>query len=193
MAQNLPEAVRVTVRDAIYRKADEFSYMHKNRIESGVFMENLVRDPGVGRILADFMGKDSIKTYIKDAVLNRYMKEKKKSCLPSDPDAILLLARKFFTQSATLIHKEGGVVFLFRLDDGDLLLIVQGTLIKWETALRKALEFIARSPGLPPKAGVLHTLLNIAVLGLPFTAADRSHLASALSHVGVRLHIADQP
>lgn len=192
MAQVLPESVRIAVRDAIYKKADEFSYMHKSRVESGAFMENLVRDPEVGRILADYMAKDMIKTYIKDAVLNRYMKEKKRKCLPSDPEELLASIRMVFSQGATIIHHEGADVFLFRLDDSDLLLIAQGTLLKWETALRKALEFIARSPGLPPREGSLHTLLNIAVLGASFTESDRAHLVSALSYVGVGLHLADQ-
>lgn len=190
MAANLPNRVRLQVRDAIYKKADDFCYMHKSRIESGVFMENLVKDPEVGKIIGEYLPKDAIKTYIKDAVLNRYMKEKKKGSLPSDPALLLPVIQKVYSQDADLIHAEH--VFLFRLEKGDLLLISQGTLVKWETALRKALEFIARSPGLPPQDGRLHTLLNIAVMGSPFTEADKNHLASALGHVGVTLNIADK-
>jgi len=188
----LPDKVRKVVKESVYKKADDFCYMHKSRVESGVFMENLVRDPEVGLVLAEYMNRGALKTYIKDAILNRYMKDKKRTWLPSKPDQIIPLMRKIYEQDASIIYHHGGDIFLFRLDNGDLVLIAQGTLLKWETALRKALEFLAKSPGLPPTTGRLHTLLNIAILGLPFTEADRTHLVTALGYVGVKLHIADQ-
>ncbi|MDA8091548.1 MAG: hypothetical protein M0Z61_15170 [Nitrospiraceae bacterium] len=190
MAKQLPAAVRQAIKEAVYRKADEFGYTHKSRVDSGLFMENLVKDKDVGKVLADYMPKADIKTYIKDAVLNRYSKDKKSRILPSDPEGVCDIAREAIQQEASVIDRLGSV-FLLRLDDNDLLLVSQGTLLKWETALRKALEFVAKAPGLPPDDVKLHILLNIAVLGRPLTQADRDHLTAALKFVGVKLHFSD--
>lgn len=192
MAVLLPKDVQLQVREGVYRKADEFGYMSKSRVDNGVFMDNLVKDYEVGGLLAQYIDKGTIKTYIKDAILNRYMKEKKKTILPTNPESFLPIVRKFFNQEAHSIYAIDPV-YLFRLDNNDMLLIAQGTLVKWETALRKALEFIAKAPGLPPKEGDLNIVLNIATLGQPSTQADRDHLKKALSYVNVILHFAELP
>lgn len=190
MSRILPKDIQIKVKASVYRKADDFGYMHKSRIESGIFIYNLIKDREVGVILADYMSKDAIKTYIKDAILNRYMKDKKRMALPSEPDKLLPVVRALYQQDASLIDGSNPA-FLFRLDNNDLLLIAQGTLLKWETALRKALEFIARAPGLPPKDRTLHVVLNIAALGQPSTESDRELLRQALAYVGVRIVFAD--
>lgn len=192
MAKVLPPDVQLNVKQAVYRKADDFGYMHKSRIDSGVFMENLIKDREVGGVLAQYMGKGAIKTYIKDAILNRYMKDKKEMVLPSKPAGLLPMVKKLYNQEAIPIHSANSV-FLFRLGNNDVLLVAQGTLLKWETALRKALEYIEKAPGLPPKEETLHIVLNIASLGQPSTAADRDHLRKALAYVGVNIHFADLP
>ncbi|OPY15648.1 MAG: hypothetical protein A4E66_00052 [Syntrophus sp. PtaB.Bin001] len=190
MAMVLPREVQLKVREAVYRKADEFGYMHKGRIENGIFMENLVKDREVGGMLAQYILKNAIKTYIKDGILNRYMKDKKKTILSSKSHDLLLIIQKIYQQEAYPIEQKNQV-FLFRLENNDILLISQGTLLKWETALRKALEFVEKSPGLPPEEGVLHIVLNIACLGQPSTEADRDHLKKTLAYVGVDIHFAD--
>jgi hypothetical protein len=192
MAKVLPPDVQLKVKQSVYRKADDFGYMYKSRIDSGVFMENLIKDREVGGVLSQYMGKDALKTYIKDAILNRYMKDKKKMALPTKPTGLLPMVKKLYHQEAFLIESSDSV-FLFRLESNDILLVTQGTLLKWETALRKALEFIEKAPGLPPNEGVLHIILNIASLGQPSTAADREHLTKALAYVGVNIHFADLP
>ncbi len=192
MSVNLPADVQAKVKRAVYRKADEFAYTHKSRVQNGVFMLNLVKDPEVGGLLGQFMGKAAIKTYIKDGVLNRYTKDKKEMVLPSKPAGLLPMVKKLYHQDAIPIES-ANPVFLFRLGNKDVLLVAQGTLLKWETALRKALEFIEKAPGLPPKEETLHIVLNIATLGKPSTTADRDHLSKALAYVGVKIHFADLP
>ncbi len=191
MAKQLPAAVRKAVKETVYRKADAFGYCHKSRIDSGVFMEQLVKDKEVGKVLSEHIPKADIKTYIKDALLNRYSKDKKGRLLPSDSEGLIKVIRKVSGQDATVIDKVGSV-FLFKLDDNDLLVVAQGTLIKWETALRKALEFVSKAPGLPPSDVDLHILLNIAVMGKPLTQADRNHLATALKFVGVDINFSEK-
>lgn len=190
MAQVLPREVQIQVKLAAYRKADEFGYMYKSRVESGEFMDRLVRDREVGAVLADFMSKDSIKTYIKDAILNRYMKDKKKERLPSDPEGLGLVVARFYGSNAYPIDGDSNT-HLFRLNDDSYALVSQGTLLKWETALRKALEYIEKAPGLPPQGVKMRVLLNIASLGTHSTHADRDHLKKSLAFVGVDVNFAD--
>lgn len=193
MAKSLQKEVQEAVKKSAHRKADIHSYLHKSRNENGVFMDNLIKDPEVGGVLEKHMKKAEIKTYIKDSILNRYSKDKALEALARDTEAAIRIARKVFRQESIEIDKQPAkMLFLLRLENGDILLVAQGTLLKWETALRKALEFITKSPGLPPPDNTkLHILLNIAVLGKPFTNADRTHLQSTLAHIGVMLHLAD--
>lgn len=186
MAKILPKEVMLEIRSAIYRKADDADYMHKTRIESGAFMDSLVKADDVGVILSNYMKKEKIRTYIKDGVLRVYTKAKRKYALPSNLEDLLPIVKLIYRQSAHKIDAENDL-FLLRLDDNDLLLVAFGTLLKWESALRKALEYIAKAPGLPSETEKIQILLVIAVLNCPTTQADRNHLISALDYIGVKL------
>jgi hypothetical protein len=190
MAAKIPELVRAQVKDAVYRLADEFCYMNKGRIESGIFMENLTAHREVGVVLSQYMSKGVIKTYIKDAVLNRYMKDKKRGVLSHRESDMIPIIKDIYNQDCSLIEKRD-FSFIFRLVNGDVLVVCQGTWLKWETALRKALEIIAGAPGLNSSSQKVSILLNIALLGSPSTTADRDQLRNVLRTFGVELNFAD--
>ncbi len=191
MPRILPNDVMLDVRRTIYEKADEVDYMHKSRQENGDFMDKLVRDNRVGGILSQYLPKERIRTYIKDGVLRVYTKEKRENALPAKSKDIIPIVEELYGQGICEIDNSNDL-FLFKLDDGNLLLMATGTLLKWETALRKALEFISKAPGLPPAEAKLHILLIIAVLNCPTTAPDRKHLISALDYIGVKLHFIEE-
>jgi hypothetical protein len=136
------------------------------------------------------MAKNEIKTYIKDAILNRYSKDKRGTALPSDQQALAQQVSDHYGEVASPIDRAGDT-HLLRLGGGDLVVVSQGTLMKWETALRKALEFIERCPGLPPPVGTLRILLNIAPLGTQTTTADRTHLKKSLQYIKVDIRFAE--
>jgi len=190
MAAVLPKDVQLEVKQTAYRLADEFGYMHKSRPESGEFMARLQKNKHVGGVLANYMGKDEIKTYIKDAILNRYSKDKRSTALPSDQQTLAQQVADHFGEAASPIDRLGDT-HLLRLGSGGLVVVSQGTLMKWETALRKALEFIERCPGLPPPDGNLRILLNIAPLGTQSTTADRTHLKKSLEYMKVDIRFAE--
>ena len=127
---------------------------------------------------------------IKDAVLNRYMKDKKGEVLSECESEIVPIIEEIYNQDPTLIEKRD-LSFIFRMENGDVLVVSQGTLLKWETALRKALEIISSSPGLNSPSQKVKILLNIALLGSPTTSADRDQLRSALKIIGVEVNFAD--
>ena len=191
MSVVLPKAVQLAVKQTCYRLLDEFGYMHKSRADSSLFMARLQNNPHVGKVLANYMKKEDIKTYIKDAILNRYSKDKRAKALPSDQQTLADLVTDYYGKVANSIERAGDIHLLRLGRSEDLVVVSQGTLMKWETALRKALEFIERAPGLPPQAGTLRILLNIAPLANQPTTGDRTHLKKSLEYIKVDIRFAE--
>ena len=190
--QKLPRKTQQELKAAVYKKADAHGYMHRDRIENGIFMENLLKDPEVGGKLSEFMGKAELKTYIKDAILNRYAKDKTAAELSTDTST---LVEKTYGQNSVQIEgRQSGKdarLSLHRLSNGELVIVSSGTLLKWETALRKALEFIAKAPGLPPSDFKLNVLIVLASCGRTLTQGDKKLLSNALGFIGVKVVIMD--
>jgi hypothetical protein len=182
--KTLPRSVQQEIKAFVYRKADEHGYMQRDRIENGIFMDNLVKDPKVGVRLSEYMPKDKLKTYIKDAILNRYSKDKTTEELSLDTAEII---EEILGHSSVEIEKSSKLSF-HRLDNNDLVVLSGGTFLKWETALRKALEYVAKAPGLPPKDGKLHLILNLATTGKSLTRGDEQHLRKALDYISVKVN-----
>ena len=152
MAVVLPKDVQKRIKTTIYRKADEFGYATAGRVENGRFMNELMEDPEVGGVLKEYMEKGKIRTYIKDGVLNSYTKAKKKEALTATtPEGVV---KRLFKESADIIQtcsgKQAGL-YVLRATNGNIFVVSSGTVLKWETALRKALEIIASEPGLSEK------------------------------------------
>lgn len=187
----LPIKIQKEIKKAVQKKADAHGYMHQDRIQNGIFMENLLKDPDVGIRLSDFMGKAELKTYIKDAIINRYAKERIASELSLD---LVNLIRKIYGQNSEKIESSKDKRLSFHsLSNGEYLIVSGGTLVKWETALRKALEFIAKAPGLPPKDTKLSILIVLAPLGQSLTESDRNFLNDALGFLGIKVAIMENP
>jgi hypothetical protein len=149
MAKVLTSQQKLKIKKAIYKKADDFGYASSGRSDSGRFMDELVDDPEVGAILKEYMSKERIRTYIKDGVLNAYAKGLVKKVLatafPTDT-----IQQVYGVQSSVIQKCTGKEASLSvsRAVDGRIIVVSGGTVLKWETALRKALELVARQQGL---------------------------------------------
>lgn len=181
--KKMPVKIQKEVKATVYKKADEHGYLHRGRIENGIFMDNLVKDPNVGGKLSEYINKSELKTYIKDAILNRYSKDK--TAVVLDADLKDIISNQFNQKSELIERRNNGRIALHRLENNDLLLVSGGTFLKWETALRKALEFIAQAPGLPPVDVKLHILLNLATVGGAITDSDKKALRVALEFLNL--------
>lgn len=187
MARKLTETKQKRVKEAIYIKADNFGYMTAGRIESGKFMDDLVDDPEVGGILKDYMTKERVRTYIKDGVLNAYTKQKNRHVLASKTPEDTV--RNLFAVEAQIIQEckaKNKGLFVLRASNGDIFVVSSGTTLKWETALKKALELIAREPGLTINANKPRICLRLSELSQLLTDADRDHIRTALGAIGVK-------
>lgn len=186
MGKVLPNDLSKAIKKAIYQKADEFGYSTSGRIESGQFLDQLVEDPEIGGRLREYLPKERIRTYIKDGVLNAYTKGIKAAALSlRSPEEIVA---RIFKTSASIIQSDSTKnpsLIVLRSETGSIYIISKGTVLKWETALRKALEIISREPNLIVDGKTPSIILQLATTNQALTVADKIHIKNALNAVGV--------
>ncbi len=185
--EKLPKKVQSEVKKAVFEKADQFGYMESGRVDNGKFIDSLVDDAAVGLVLIEYMPKERIRTYIKDGILNAYAKAfTKKALAVADPEKTI---EEIYDVTASVIQtckgKQKGV-YVLRSEAGEIYVVSGGTVLKWETALRKALEIIANEPTLIVDDVSPGICLQLALSGQSLTEADKIHIISALDAVGVR-------
>lgn len=185
MSQNLPSDIREEIREVIYREADKVNYSAQDRTHNGEFMNRLVKDTRIGGVLRDFMDPGEVRTYIKDAVLNRYAKDRKNEALARITNEELL------EESAGEVVLQGvqGKVSFFSTTamPAQYYVISEGTCAKWETALRKALEYVAKLPA-ETQAKEPHIGLKCIAARGSLTASDKKQIRDALSKVEVEFY-----
>lgn len=187
MAKILTPDQKAKIKKAIFEKADAFGYASSGRNDSGRFMDELVTDPEVGEVLKQYMSTERVRTYIKDGVLNAYSKELTKKALAAfSPTATI--QHVYGIQSSVIQKCKGkeASVSVSRADNGGIFVISGGTILKWETALRKALEIIARQPGLTIDGNTPSICLQLANASQDLTDGDKKHITDALSAIGVQ-------
>lgn len=183
MSVQLPRDVQKRVKEEIYRQADETHYLRMGRIENGLFMDSLLACEEVGGVLRQYMPSEKVRTYIKDGVLNRYSKDRRP--LERDIDAVVHSA---FSSGAIEIEYSKPVS-LHRLDSGELLVASRGTYAKWETAVRRMLEFMAAAPGLRDGSPAPRKLLVLFSGGAVINRADRELLCRGLRLLGIEMAV----
>ncbi len=184
MAKALPNEVAARIQRSIFMKADEYCYALRGRVENGRFMDDLVDDPEIGGVIREYVQGGKVRTYIKDGVLNAYTKQKTKQILRSY-DPIHIICHTFDVEEA-FIMKQGDIVVCRSLNDW-IFVIGRGTVLKWETALRKALDYIARTPGVRAEGRYPSICLQLAVINDDITEGDKTQIASALAAVDVKV------
>lgn len=193
MQQNsMPKEIRDKIFEVTYRKADEYGYTRCDRAQSGIFMDMLLNDPEVGGILVEYMPKERVRTYIKDTILNNYTKAiRERALVTMSAEDIIESA---YGVSASLVDKfksKGNTLSVLRAEDGRIFVVSDGTAVKWETALRKALEFIAGRPSLVVDGNVPSICLNLLTVSQTLTVADTRLIQLALGAVGVKAVFCD--
>lgn len=187
MSNAPPANVAREIKELVYAAADDFGYLRRGRVENGQFIAELVKREEVGQVLKYYMATGEVRTYIKDAILNRYSKDKAAEASPDDFETLLL--SKYGMDYVEMESLQGGRLRLHRcLSEAGYVVSSVGTYLKWETALRKALLYV---PGKPfaqsPKEVKL--LLVLYAQGRPIPDPDRRLLEKALSPCGAAVHI----
>lgn len=141
----------------------------------------------VGKIIIEYMPKERVRTYIKDGILNAYTKAATKRALAGSTPANTI--QTVFNETASVIQEGKGKqsgLFVLRSESGNIYVVSGGTVLKWETALRKALEIIANEPNLTLNGIAPSICLKLSVAGQSLTEADKAHIIAAVGAVGVR-------
>ncbi|WP_296011709.1 hypothetical protein [uncultured Adlercreutzia sp.] len=186
MTQNLPANVRELVRATVYEKADAVGYLSQGRIDNGRFISQLAEDPNIVALLSDYMPKSDMRTYIKDAILNRYAKDWRNRALQKITDEELLKSKH------GEVSKVGGSadVSLYCTQDPPYryYVISTGTCIKWETALRKALEYVVQLPKETQEVRPTVALKCVTPRGV-MTKPDKDLIETSLDRVGIEFYV----
>jgi hypothetical protein len=182
MSSFLPKHIETRIKDYVFGLADGQNYLSAGKSDNGQFMDRLVSDPQAGKLLEPFMGKDRIRTYIKDAILNRYTKQRRKQSKPSDLDSF------FSSKLGVKCHKAeaAGETTFFRCEKGGdftHVVSVDGTYMKWETALRKALLFAGNKPFSTKCGNKILIHLNLFTPN-PVTDSDKNAIRKGLKIIG---------
>lgn len=186
MAKALPREVQERVKLAVFEKADAHGYASRGRVENGKFIDDLVDDSEIGGVVKEYVPDGRARTYIKDGILNQYTKAKVKEIhLAADS---LVVIKQAYGVDGTFIHSNDGIVVCRSPGDGMVYVIGKGTVLKWETALRKALEFVARSPRYRSGGEHPEICLQLAVINNDITEGDKTQITSALDAVGVKVY-----
>lgn len=188
MSNIIPEKVAKTVKQTVYLEADKVNYLSRSRTENGIFLAQLVSMPTVGGKLSQYMRKDAIRTYIKDAILNRYSKDKTGEAKPDD---LCLIISQIFGVEAQLIEENSKTkTSLFYAESGKHVIVVaDGTVLKWETALRKALLLVASTPLTERCEATLSILLTLFARHQKVSPSDEKCIQKALSICNAKPYI----
>ncbi len=164
-----------------------FGYNTRSRTENNQFLDILVDDPEIGGVLREYMAKEKVRTYIKDAVLNAYAKRITKNAFekksPTD------IVKQVYGVSSSIIIQGTGKnerLSVSRSDDGQIYIVSGGTILKWETALRKALELIAKQSGLTVNGKRPEICLQLIVKNNSLTEADKTNILTTLGAIEVK-------
>jgi len=182
MASKLPKDKSEKIRKLVFLKADEHGLLISGRVENGKFIDSLVDDPEVGGVLSEYMEKEKVRTYIKDGILNAYTKSKKNEILKGNSPINTI--QSIYSKHTNIIHKEHDISVCLS-DDDEVYVVSSGTYLKWETALRKALELIASKPNLIKKDKTPIICLQIVLINLGITDGDKKLITDALKTIDV--------
>ena len=187
MANKLPKEISKEVKNRIFARADAVDYACQTRTDNGAFLDSLTNDPEIGGLLRNHMPADAVRTYIKDGVLNAYAKEVVRSKLGKVNFETVIC--QVYNADARLVGKWKDVR-IYRDSNNNAYLLHTGTYMKWETALRKLLEFVASNTTLNDNSNSVFLCLVLAVSNGEMSFGDQEQIEKALRYINVRVYFA---
>ena len=143
MSVSIPRRIAYEVKALVYDAADQHFYLSKSRTENNIFLNSLVKRTEIGGVLRQFMEDAAVRTYIKDGILNRYSKDKNQELKPSRYEDLI---QETYGMDVTQIENSKDISVYKSIETKTFVIVAHGSYLKWETALRKALIYIASKP-----------------------------------------------
>lgn len=186
-AKRLPPEIEKRIKSLIFERADNFGYATRTRADNSVFMDELVEDPEIGGVLKEYYPGERVRTYIKDAALNLYAKKKNKQLLASQNLEEILF--RLYGDSVGIFKRIDSETIILKSQSCEHFYVVgEGTVLKWETALRRALDAIANNKKSMINGEHFNICLVLAIINGDVTDATMSHIKTALDAVNVKVH-----
>ncbi len=184
MRVTLPKNVEKSIKDYVFKLADKEDYLSTSKIDNGLFIDRLVSDTNAGKKVEQYTKKENVRTYIKDAVLNRYTKHCREKNKPQGLEEFFSL---MFNDKCHKIESSKNTTLLRCSSKASYthIISVDGTYAKWETALRKALLY----SGIKPFASKVENRILIHLnLFTPkhVTESDKMAIRKALQIIGAK-------
>lgn len=178
MSNRIPSQVAKTIKLTVFKLADDAHYLTMSQNESNSFINSLVMHPDVGITISNYLKRNRIRSYIINAILKSYISIKKETSMPHDMHSIILQEIGIDVEQSYYDHQ----ISLFRSTNNfqrdEYVVVSSGSYVKWETALRKSLLFIAKKP-FSNNANRIYILL-LLYLKSPITRSDKMILIEAL-------------
>lgn len=188
MSKRVPDHVAKEIKERVYQEADLVNYLARTRTDNSAFLARLLLMPEVGVRLSQHMKKDDVRTYIKDAILNRYSKDKTQEERPVDIRQIIKKKIGIDAEFVECDHKNQTSLFKSVVDN-NFIVVSEGTVLKWETALRKALLYIASKPFSRERDVKVDIILTLFARHQKVSPSDVRQLNIALSLCKAVLYI----
>lgn len=184
----IPVEVLNPIMQRAFKEADKIGYLNCSKPESGKFMEQLEAIPEIGGVLKEYMPKERVIRYIKDAILHDYTDKKKEEAQPPVKD-VLEWCRKEFEiptlQEIEHIKRPYHEVMLFRSTQANTYVVVaDGSVMQWETALKKALVYLVDKPFTGQIGTMVRVVLSLYGRFKPVPKGEQVELKKALSLIG---------
>ncbi|HOO51939.1 MAG TPA: hypothetical protein PLK94_11685 [Alphaproteobacteria bacterium] len=188
MSKKVPDDIAKEIKERVFLEADRVNYLARSRTDNGNFLAKLVAMPNVGGRLSQYMKKAEVRTYIKDAILNRYSKDKTQE---ERPDVLGPIIKEKLGIDAYLVEQETkSQISLFNSPSNSYFVVVaDGTVLKWETALRKALLYVASKPFSEQIDVSIKILLTLFARHQKVSPSDLRHIEKALSMCNAKPYI----
>lgn len=179
MSKKIPDDVAKKIKELVFQEADRINYLARTRTDNGTFLDQLVSMQEVGGRLSQYMQKAEVRTYIKDAILNRYSKDKTQEERPQDLKSLI---QKHLGFDAYFVECDSkNQITLFKAPvNCCFVVIADGTLLKWETALRKALLYIASKPFVDHQNVEIKIVLTLFARYQKTSPSNMRHLEKSL-------------
>lgn len=187
MGKKVPYTIAKEIKEMVFAEADNCNYLSKSRTENAQFLSQLVGNPNIGGRLSEFIPKSEIRTYIKDAILNRYAKDKIQEKKPSD--LVPIISNTIGVGASAFVEADSVYQTKLFKADNKYIVVADGTVLKWETALRKALLYVASKPFAENATNEVVILLTLFARHQKVSPSESRYLAKALSLCAARIYI----
>lgn len=165
-------------------RLEEIGYFSQGLVDNSQLLDELSSDPEVGGVLLQYMKKEKVRTYIKDCIIGKYAKAKNSQMVSTDKVKSLIEKKE---QETICIEEDKNQVVIGKCENtGRYIYIAKGTVLKWESALRKLLE---RRSRLIHDGIEIEMFLALSNTGRKLTESEKENIAKTLRLVNVNIII----